>query len=271
MLKPSKGRSGHGRDLFADLDMDAPHVTEVRRLLQALSRADREGQRRVYLITSSARGDGKSTLSALLGIIAARIFRKRTLIIDADLRRPTMHRLMGIAQSPGLFEAMHGGLSSVAVPLAATPLPSLRVIPSGIARAPAVDAYDDRRFRELLDGWRSQFDLILVDAPPVVPVVEPLMIAEHVDAILVVAFAGRTPVTLFRRTKQVLEPVAGKIVGIVLNNAADSLPYYYEHRYYGYRTTETTRRADPPAHLAAARQIDASSPADLRQRGADGH
>ncbi len=234
------------RNLFASLDTDAPHVTEVRRLLQALTRANRNGDRKSYMITSSGRGDGKSTICGLLGIVATRIFRKRTLIVDADLRRPTMHQLMGVPKGPGLFEAMHPGTPSPDIVPAPTPLPGLSVLPSGARFEPGADAYVDSRFQELLEGWRREYDLVLVDAPPVVPVIEPLLIAEHVDAILVVALAGHTPVTLLRRTKQVLEPFSAKIAGLVLNNASDRLPYYYEHRYYGYRSDEGRRSHEWP-------------------------
>jgi len=67
-----------------------------------------------------------------------------------------------------------------------------------------------------------------------VPVVEPLMMAEHVDSVLVVAMAGRTPLMLVRRMRQLIEPIFPKISGVVLNNAVEGLPYYYDYRYYGY-------------------------------------
>jgi Mrp family chromosome partitioning ATPase len=90
---------------------------------------------------------------------------------------------------------------------------------------------------------RSDFELVFVDAAPVVPVVEPMMIAEHVDGILVVAMVGRTPLTLIRRFKQIVAPAESKISGIILSNAVDGLPYYYDYRYYGYGRA-AARRAE---------------------------
>jgi capsular exopolysaccharide synthesis family protein len=223
-------------DLLGDFDLDAPHVTEVRRLLQHLARQQERShvECRSYLFTSAGREEGKSTTCAMMAIVSARVFHKRTLLIDGDLRRPTVHSLLRVAQSPGLFEYLQGsaGLSDVTHP---TALPLLSVIPRGHLAGAIGDAYSDEGFRRLIEQSRGSYDQIFVDAPPVVPVIEPLLMAEHVDSILIIAMAGRTPLTAVRRSMQILAPVASKIAGVVLNNAVDGLPYYYDYRYYGYK------------------------------------
>ncbi|HSQ60209.1 MAG TPA: CpsD/CapB family tyrosine-protein kinase [Acidobacteriota bacterium] len=222
------------RSLLAGFATDAPYVTEVRRLMQGLLRRSRGHASRVYMITSAARGEGKSTTCALLAIVAARIFHRRTLLIDADMRRPTQHELLDVAQRPGLYEMLHGKakLDEVRRP---TQLPTLSVIPSGRPGRHVSDAYDDEGFARVLAEVRRDHELIFVDAAPVVPVVEPIMIAEHCDGLLLVAMAGRTPVPLIRRMRDILEPVRDKIVGGIVNNATEGLPYYYDYSYYGYR------------------------------------
>jgi capsular exopolysaccharide synthesis family protein len=241
-------------NLFDAFDVDTPVVTEVRRLLQNLTRQSKTAERRVLLVTSAARGEGKTTISGLLALVSAHVFRKRTLLIDADLRRPAVHHLFGISQRPGLYELLHDEATLERV-TRTTPYPTLSIITSGHPVGPAGEAYDDDAFQALLASLRTQYDLIYVDSAPVVPVVEPLLMAEHADAILLVAMAGQTPVSLLRRMKQIVAPVRQKVAGVILNNATDGLPYYYDYRYYGYapdrrgkrkRTTEDGESAAKP-------------------------
>jgi capsular exopolysaccharide synthesis family protein len=230
--------------LLHDFNLDAPHTTETRRLFQALTRHHKGTEHLTLLTTSACRGEGKSTISCLLGIVAARVFQRRTLIVDGDMRRPTVHRLLGVKQAPGLADTLRGSVQAeraiVSVPL----LPKLSLMPSGLARNPVSASYDDDQFHALLERLRPTFDLILIDAAPVVPVVEPLMMAEHVDGILIVVMAGRTPLNLVRRMRDILSPVAPKISGIVLNNATEGLPYFYDYKYYGYKPDAPRKRRD---------------------------
>lgn len=224
------------QDLLDGFQIDAPYVTEVRRLLQALGRqrGATERERQVYMVTSAAREEGKSTTCALMAVVSARVFRRRTLLIDGDLRRPTIHSLLRVARGPGLREILQGTLP-MRDATRPTALPLLSVIPRGDSVVPASEVYTDEAFEKLIREARTQYDLIFVDAAPVVPVIEPILMAEHVDAIVVIAMAGKTPVTAVRRSMDILAPVASKIAGVVLNNAMNGLPYYYDYRYYGYK------------------------------------
>lgn len=234
------------KNLLDGLAIDAPYVTEVRRLLQGLYRQQKSAPKEVrsYMVTSAGKGEGKSTICALMAIISAKIFHKRTLLLDGDLHRPTIHGLLGVARGPGLFEVFRRG-----APLQAatrqTSLPELWVIPSGYAREASGEAYSDEEFSKLLEQLYPNYDVIFVDAPPVVPAIEPILMAEHVDAVLVIAMAGRTPLSMVRRSMQVLEPVKEKIVGVVLNNAIDGLPYYFSYSYYGYEEAKPSRNRRP--------------------------
>ncbi len=230
-MKPAKDAP---RSLFTEFSTDAPYVTEARRLLQSLMRRHRGPSCRVYMISSAGRGEGKSTICALLGIVAARIFHRHTLVVDADMRRPTMHHLLDLSQKPGLYELLHG-----TAPLdharRSTTLPLLHAIPSGKPGTHVSDAYDDGAFEKMIQSLRPSYDLIFIDAAPIVPVVEPIMMAEHVDGILLIAMAGRTPITMIRRMRGILAPVESKVAGAIVNNATEGLPYYYDYSYYGYK------------------------------------
>lgn len=234
------------KNLLDDLSVDAPYVTEVRRLLQSLYRQQTSApsDTRSYMVTSAGRGEGKSTITTLMAIISAKIFHKRTLLIDGDMHRPTVHTLLGVVRGPGLFEIFQRG-AAIQEATRLTSLPQLCVIPSGYAREAVSEAYSDEQFDRLLQTLRPNYDVIFVDAPPAVPAIEPILMAEHVDAILVIAMAGRTPLNMVRRSMQVLEPVKDKIAGIVLNNAMEGLPYYFSYSYYGYEESKASRNRRP--------------------------
>lgn len=240
------GNPKTARSLFDAYDVDTPVVTEVRRLLQILRRQSRDAERRTYLITSAARGEGKTTTAGLLSLVSAQVFGRRTLLIDGDLRRPAVHTLLGIPQGPGLYDLLHDKVS-IDDATRATPYPTYHVITSGKPTGSLGHAYDDDAFAALLTELRPRYDLIFVDSAPVVPVIEPLVMAEHVDAVLLVAMAGHTPVVMLRRMKQILAPVAEKVAGVILNNAEEGLPYYYEYRYYGYKQPTKRRHAERTA------------------------
>jgi capsular exopolysaccharide synthesis family protein len=255
------------QDLLEGFQIDAPYVTEVRRLLQNLGRqrGAAKVERQVYLVTSASRDEGKSTTCALMAVVSARVFRRRTLLIDGDLRRPTIHSLLRVARGPGLREILQGSIS-IKDATRPTALPLLSVIPRGNSTAQASEAYSDEVFARVIRESRPHYDLILVDAAPVVPVIEPILMAEHVDAVLVVAMAGKTPVTAVRRSMQILAPVASKIAGVVLNNAMNGLPYYYDYRYYGYKE----RRPKPPLdHPDATEETDQDAPGRARDTEGD--
>lgn len=222
------------KNLVDGLALDAPYVTETRRLLQNLYRQQKNAQTEIrsYMVTSAARGEGKSTICALMAIVSATIFRKRTLLVDGDLHRPTIHSLLAVPQGPGLFEIMRGS-TATAEAASTTSIENLWVIPSGYSRDAISESYADEEFHRMLQELRPTYDVIFVDAPPTVPAIEPILMADHVDAILVVAMAGRTPLAMVRRSMQILAPVTDKIAGVVLNNAADGLPYYFNYSYYG--------------------------------------
>jgi len=255
------------RTLFDGLSLDSPHVTEARRLLQTLARQEREAglDKKVYMVTSASRAEGKSTICGLISIVAAKIFRKKTIVIDADFRRPSLHMLLGCTHTPGLAEVMEGvaTLESVTRP---TIIPTLFAIPSGKSGRSSGETYDDDAFQKVLRTLRGEYDLIFVDCPPVVPVLEPLLIAEHVDSLLLVAMAGQTPINMIRRMKAILAPVERKIAGAILNNAIEGLPYYYDYRYYGYDRPKTRRfrasRTEGPDSGSPPRQV-------ASQRGGD--
>jgi capsular exopolysaccharide synthesis family protein len=263
-VSPSKRRSKNLIDAFA---LDAPYVTDTRRLLQVLHRQQKAAptEIRSYMVTSAGGGDGKSTVCALMALVSATIFHRKTLLIDGDPYLPTVHSLLGVARGPGLTDVLRRE-SVIQEASHATSIPRLWVLPCGYPRGGASGTYDDEEFARLLQEAGPSYDLILIDAPPTVSTIEPILMAEHVDSILLVAMAGRTPLAMVRRSKQILEPFIDKIAGVVLNNAIDGLPYSYDYRYYGYGEAKPPRIRQPAPPPGPDRP---NSPARLKNNGGE--
>jgi capsular exopolysaccharide synthesis family protein len=137
---------------------------------------------RVVMIASALGGEGKTSLTAHLATSLARSGR-RTLLIDGDLRRPSAHRLFDLPQEPGLCEVLRGevNLADVAQPALAN---GLWLIPAGHCDGVAVQALASTDLRAMLDRLKEQFDFIVIDSSPVLPVADALLIGQHVDAVL---------------------------------------------------------------------------------------
>jgi polysaccharide biosynthesis transport protein len=137
---------------------------------------------KVVMVTSAMGGEGKTSLSSHLAASLARAGR-RTLLLDADLRNPAIHRLFGVSRSPGLCELLRGenDLASTVQP---TPAPQLTFIPAGRCDSLALQALAQDSFQSICAQLRTEYDFIVIDSAPVLPVADSLLVAHHVDAVI---------------------------------------------------------------------------------------
>jgi succinoglycan biosynthesis transport protein ExoP len=194
---------------------------------------------RVIQITSPAMGDGKSTLAANVAVSMAQS-GKRTVLIDADFRRPRLHKLF-----PNINKGI--GLSSVITAKARldeviqqTVVPNLSVIPCGPRPANPAELLTSSQFLDVLAAIRPQFEFILVDTPPVLMVSDPCIIAPHVDGVLLVLRLAKNNRPTAERAVEILESLGAKILGVMVNDRSsrNASGYGYRHGYgygYGYR------------------------------------
>jgi capsular exopolysaccharide synthesis family protein len=155
--------------------------------------------------------------------------RKRILLIDADMRKSDLARGLGIPRVPGLSEYLTGRTDLNDV-LKNSFLPGLYVIPGGRRMEDGAELLAGEKFRSFLGELRNQFDVILLDSPPILPVADTLSLRDQVDGFLFLCRAGVTPHPMFR---QALEEVGEeKILGVVLNGVKPRKQKYYK-RYYG--------------------------------------
>lgn len=193
---------------------------------------------KVVMFASALPGEGKTTASAALALLMANIGR-RAIIVDTDTRRPEVHRAFGVARGPGLTDYLSGEpLENV---VQHVPDRDLDVIAAGRAVSHPADLLDSPRMRSLLTSLANQYDMVIVDSPPIMAVSDSLVVAPLVDKIVFMVRWARTPQPAAERALQLLTDAGADVVGTVLSMvnvermAAEDPSYgYYRavHRYY---------------------------------------
>lgn len=188
---------------------------------------------KMLLVTSPGPGEGKTLLSSNMAIAMAQS-GFRTLIVDCDLRRPRVHKAMGLENSAGVSDVVSGA-ATLADAIQSTEVENLFALPAGHIPPNPSELLHTKAFAELLKGLRNQFDRILLDSPPVGAVADAMILSRSVDGVLVVLKYGQTRRELFRRSIDQLEAIGAPLMGCILNdvkrNAAGYGYSYYHYRY----------------------------------------
>ena len=199
------------------------------------------GNAQTIMITSALPGEGKSTVA--VGLAGASVLTGRmTLLVECDLRRPSLHEKLDVPREPGLGDYLAGVagpeevLRVVSLSQRTGPAGDLVVIPAGASREESTKLLSSERFVEFLDQVRSQYDVIILDTGPVLAVADPRDIARHADAVLLCVRAAHTTREQARAAKAALEQVMSQPAGVVVTDvrpAEDETLGYYA---YGYST-----------------------------------
>ena len=216
--------------LTAPASFAAEQYQGLRLTIERLSRAR---DVKVIAVTSPAAGDGKSVTSANLAGALARGTDDKVLLIDADLRRPSVGSLLGIGQEEqGLAEALGDPKLRFSDALHSTPLANLSVLPAGVMRGGVSELLRSSALEMIFRDARRQFSYVVVDTPPLLPVFDSALLAKLVDGVLVVVSANQTPRKLLGEALNMLEP--SKVLGIVFNRDERPLFGYYNsyNKYY---------------------------------------
>jgi capsular exopolysaccharide synthesis family protein len=176
------------------------------------------------LATSTAPDEGKSTTLANLAITMAQA-EQRVILVDCDLRRPTLHTLFDLPNDAGLTSVILS--QEDAPPLLTTAVPGLSLLTSGPLPPRPADILGSRRMEAVIARLRGEADIVLFDTPPVIAVTDAAVLATRVDGVLLVLQAGKTSRDRARQARQILEKVKANIVGVVLNNAQVEREYGY--------------------------------------------
>jgi succinoglycan biosynthesis transport protein ExoP len=207
--------------LVAALDPHAVAAEQYRTLRTRLMRMENGHARRVLLVTSPGSGDGKSVTAANLALTMAQEFNRRVVLVDADLRRPNAHALLGLPQGPGLADVLRGDVSLEDV-LVELPDYRLSFVPAGLAPDRPAELLGSTAMRRTIDALRSRFDRVLVDVPPVLPLADVGVLSPFSDGAVMVVRAGVTPKPQIERALAAFD--TDRVVGLVLNGAGGGEP-----------------------------------------------
>ena len=241
----------HPNLVILNTDLDQRFVEGYRVIRTALNYSWSEPGARIITVTSTGPGEGK-TLTAVNLALTLAAQEGRTLLIDADLRKPTTHALVRGRKNPGLSDILVGRAKASQAIQQSLQGTNLSYLPSGTHAPSPADLLTNRTMKGLLEGLRKFYDWIIIDTPPVGAVAEPLILAPLTDGVVVVTGAEMVPRKAVLHTLERIHDTGARILGVVLNRAqVDKHSYYYSH-YYGHyygesygrsRATGRTRRA----------------------------
>jgi capsular exopolysaccharide synthesis family protein len=204
---------------------------------------------KTILVTSPGPADGKTTVVANLAATFAGV-GKRVLILSCDFRRPRIHRMFGVPNDVGLAEALVLGDGSAVLDghVHGTALPKVAVVPSGSPPEQPGELLGSARMEAAIREAGQYADIVLIDTAPILTTSDATSLLAHVEAVVVVARAGRTTSDVAERTSQILQRLGAPVAGVALNAVSEATvprPYYYH--YYGYyrEPAETGRKGFP--------------------------
>ncbi len=184
---------------------------------------------KVILVTSALPQEGKTTTSINTATVLAQK-GTRVLLIDADLRRPSIHKTLGI----GLSNVLTGGATLQEATFRSSFLPNLYILPAGTPPPNPAELLASAQMAEILVGLREQYDHIVMDTPPTLSVTDAVVLSPSADAVVLVIRCGQTTKPALRRSREILSQVNARVSGVLLNAVdLDSPDYYYYYEYQG--------------------------------------
>ncbi len=237
ILKGVSTNGGQKRIELVAQHLPKSQMAEAFRALRTallLSQPDHPPQ--VILVTSALPREGKTTAAANLAVTLAQLGDK-TVLVDADLRKPGVGRLLnlGTGKYAGLSSYLAGAstLDLVTVPHPA--IPNLAAIPTGPLPPNPADLLSSHRLADAVAELRTKFKFIVIDSPPIMAATDAVILSVQADGVLLVVRSGETPKEAFTRSCDLLTSVKGRLLGVVLNAVDAGAPdYYYSYRYYPY-------------------------------------
>jgi tyrosine-protein kinase len=246
--------------VLQQLRHDWPMATEIHKLETRLWRQAQRDQIKVVLVTSAVRGEGKSTTVAYLATALALRPGRTILAMDLDFRSSTLNSHFEVEVEQGLAAVLRGECE-LADAIVRSPLRNGTsgldlIFPAKATRSDPDVLLDSPRLLEIFQTLRLSYDLILVDAPPLIPVADATALIPLSDAVLLAVMAGVTTKHHLVRARELCLGVGGNILGLVVGNVQEAAPEYMDTYYFGYEKARPVpeepkaRRGDPRARRA---------------------
>jgi len=230
LTKLPSGKQAGGRSLAQVTS--SPAFESYRSIRTSLVFSHAMKKLRTIAITSASPGDGKSTTIANLGIAFAQQ-GVRVLVVDGDLRRGSLHKVFDVPRLPGLTHAVAGGLDLQTV-VKATSVPNLSVLTTGLQPPNPGEFLGSTGLRQLLLEAQRQFDVVLIDTPPVMAAADAGIVASMADGVILLVKVGDTTKRAAKTAHERLQLSGARILGTVLNDPKELLQSTEEYYYYYY-------------------------------------
>src|SRR5579862_8397941 len=188
---------------------------------------------KVIMVTSALPQEGKTTTSINCAVVLAQK-GTRDLLIDADMRRPSIHKTLGMGPHSGLSNVLTGSTTLEKAITRSAILPNLAVLPAGTPPPNPAELLASSNMKDMLMHLREEYDHIVIDTPPSLSVTDSVVLSPRADAVVLVIRSGQTTKQALRRSRDILMQVNAKVVGVLLNAVDLSSPdYYYYYEYQG--------------------------------------
>ena len=212
-------------------------IAESFRIIRTNLSFSRQGFRpKRFLITSPGPKEGKTTVGVNLAAVSA-ASGSRTLVIDTDMRRPRVHRLLGIPRRPGITEYFLGNQPIIKF-CRATPVPGMDVLTCGTVSPNPIEILESEKFAAMVEELATEYDTIVFDSPPLLAVADAKIVSSLIDCAVMVVRAGITTKEALREAREMMYPMLSDDVGVILNGfdveKHSYRYYYYRSKRYGY-------------------------------------
>lgn len=249
---------------------DSPHAEAYRVLRTNVLFSRKDPNRNSLTVVSGGAGEGKSTTIFNLATVFAQN-GQRVLLVDSDLRRPSLHKILNVSNSIGLTNLLlrQNTLEQV---IQVTKEPNLDFLPSGKLPSSSMGILNSVQMKEFIKECKARYDFVFFDSPPIMGVSDASILASEVDMALLVVQYRKYPQAMTVRAKQMIEKVGGRCLGVLLNNiniSQDSYYYYYSGYYYDYYSKHDDegsgkKNGEPQEKQAAA--VGKRAQVDLKQK-----
>lgn len=257
---------------------DSPHAEAYRVLRTNLLFSRKDKTANTFSVVSGGAGEGKSTTLFNLATIFAQN-NERILVVDSDLRRPSIHKILGISNSLGLTNYLLGQNTLEEV-IQTTKIPTLDILPSGKLPSSSMGILNSPQMKEVVEILGKRYDYVFFDSPPIMGISDASVLASLVGHTVQVIQYRKYPQAMTIRAKQLVQKISNNLAGVVLNNinmSQDSDYYYYSGYYYDYYYSRN-EDSDPnakkdkqkqngkPSKIASARSDKPGSVSEIKQK-----
>jgi capsular exopolysaccharide synthesis family protein len=247
--------------ILADEGPESKHAEAYRVLRTNILFSRKDDKLNSIVLVSAGAGEGKSTTTLNLATVFAQT-GQRILIVDSDLRRPTLHKLLRVGNNIGLTNYLLKQ-NTIAEVIQTTNVPMLDFMASGKLPNSSMGILGSGQMKEMVSELKQRYDFIFFDSPPILGVADASILASEMDLVVQIIQYRRYPQPMNIRAKQMIEKVGGNFVGIVLNNinmSQDESYYYYSGYYHDYYYTRTEKEQETSATQPDAKPGDSGAP-----------